>query len=512
MAIMLSRILGLVREQVFAGLFGAGLVYDAFVVAFRIPNLLRDLFAEGALSAAFVTVFSAYDKQRSKEETWRLAANVLNFFLVLLSGVTLLTMVFAEEIVGVLAPDFSLVAGKTALTTRLTMIMAPFLICISLAAVVMGILNTKGRFFVPAMASSFFNLGSIIGGTALAYILPRFGQPAILGMAIGTLIGGLLQLGIQLPALSTTGFRYRWVFDLKDPGLRRILVLMIPAMIGMSATQITLFINTNFATSCGQGAVSWLYYAFRLVQLPIGIFGVALSIAILPILARQAADKDLPAIKDTMVSSLTMVFALTIPATAGLIILSQPIIRLIYQHGAFTAADTLATAETLACYALGLLAYSANKVLVPAFYALDKTKIPVIASFIAIVVNIVIVTLTIDAYQHRAIALATSCTMLLNFLFLMTVLYIYLRGYSLRYLILGAIKIGLATVVLSTCLSLLRWQYSTWWNGNLLEQATILGAAILVATLLYVLTLYLLGLGELTILVTKIHSRFKKRC
>lgn len=510
-AIMLSRILGLVREQVFAGLFGAGLVYDAFVVAFRIPNLLRDLFAEGALSAAFVTVFSAYDKQRSKEETWRLAANVLNFFLVLLSGVTLLTMFFAEEIVGVLAPDFSLVAGKTELTTLLTMVMAPFLVCISLAAVVMGILNTKGRFFVPAMASSFFNLGSILAGTALAYILPRFGQPAILGMAIGTLIGGLLQLAVQLPALSGTGFRYRWVFDFKDPGLRRILVLMIPAMIGMSATQITLFINTNFAASCGQGAVSWLYYAFRLVQLPIGIFGVALSIAILPILARQAADKNIPAIKDTMVSSLTMVFALTIPATAGLIILSEPIIRLIYQHGAFTAADTLATSQTLACYALGLLAYSANKVLVPAFYALDKTKIPVIASFLAIAVNVLIVTMTIDTYQHRAIALATSFTMLLNFVFLMTVLYISLRGFSLRYLTLGAMKIGLATLVLSTCLYLLRYQYSSWWNGNLLEQAIILGAAILIAVLLYILTLYILGLGELTMLVTKIRSRLKKR-
>lgn len=508
---MLSRILGLVREQVFAGLFGAGLVYDAFVVAFRIPNLLRDLFAEGALSAAFVTVFSAYDKQRSKEETWRLAANVLNFFLVLLSVLTLLTMFFAQEIVAVLAPDFSLVAGKTELTALLTIVMAPFLICISLAAVVMGILNTKGRFFVPAMASSFFNLGSILTGTALAIILPRFGQPAILGMAIGTLIGGLLQLGVQLPTLFGTGFRYRWVLDLRDPGLRRILVMMMPAMIGMSATQITLFINTNFAASCGQGAVSWLYYAFRLVQLPIGIFGVALSIAILPILARQAADKNIPAIKDTMVTSLTMVFALTIPATAGLIILSEPIIRLIYQHGAFTAADTLATSQTLACYALGLLAYSANKVLVPAFYALDKTKIPVIASFLAIAINVLIVTLTIDAYQHRAIALATSCTMLLNFVFLMTVLYIYLRGYSLRYLAFGAMKIGLATLVLCTCLYLLRYQHSTWWNGNLLEQATILGAAILIAVFLYILTLYLLGLGELTILVKKVRSRFKKR-
>lgn len=508
---MCSRILGLIREQVFAWLFGAGLVYDAFVVAFRIPNLLRDLFAEGALSAAFVTVFSTYDKQRSKEDTWRLASNVLNFFLLLLSLITLLTIIFADQIVGVLAPDFFAVSGKAELTALLTQIMSPFLVCISLAAVVMGILNTKGRFFVPAMASSFFNLGSIIGGTALAVILPHFGQPAILGMALGTLIGGALQLGIQLPELFRTGFSYKLRLDLTDPGLRRVLVLMLPAAIGMSATQITLFINTNFAASCGEGAVSWLYYAFRLVQLPIGIFGVALSIAILPLLARQVADKDLFAMKETMVSSLTMVFALTIPATVGLILLSQPIIRLIYQHGAFTAADTRATAEALACYALGLLAYSANKVLVPAFYALDKTKIPVIASFMAIAVNVLIVILTIDSYQHRAIALATSGTMLLNFLFLMSVLYISLGGYSLRYLALSTAKIIIATLVLALILMALRAYGGSWWHGSIIEQAAILAFAISVAGLFYICTLYLLRLGELTVLADKIRFRLTKR-
>ena len=296
-----------------------------------------------------------------------------------------------DSLVSLLAPDFSLIAGKTALTTKLTQIMLPFLVFISLSAVVMGVLNTKGRFFVPAIASSFFNLGSLIGGTSLAFILPHFGQPAIVGMAIGTLIGGLLQLGIQLPSLFKTGFRYRPVFDLTDPGLHRILKLMIPATIGLSATQINIFINTNFASSCAEGSVSWLYYAFRLVQLPIGVFGVALSIATLPLLARQAAKKDIAEMKKTMVSSLTMVFALTLPATAGLIVLAEPIIRLIFEHGAFTAADTLATAQTLALYSIGLFAYSANKVLVPAFYALDKTRFPVIASFMAIIFNIIII-------------------------------------------------------------------------------------------------------------------------
>jgi len=510
-AVMCSRVLGLMREQVFAGLFGAGFIYDAFVVAFRIPNLLRDLFAEGALSAAFVTVFSAYDKQRTQEETWRLAANVLNFILVFLCLITLLMFFFAGEIVALLAPDFSLIDGKTELTIKLTRIMLPFLVFISLSAVVMGILNTKGRFFIPAIASSFFNLGSLLGGTALAFILPRYGQPAIVGMAIGTLIGGLLQLGVQLPAVYKTGFRYTPSLRVSDPGLRRILALMIPATIGLSATQINIFVNTNFAASCAEGSVSWLYYAFRLVQLPIGVFGVALSIAMLPILAKQAASKDIEAMKDTMVSSLTMVFALTVPATAGLIILSQPIIRLIYQHGAFTAVDTLATANALCLYSIGLFAYSANKVLVPAFYALDKTKYPVIASFLAIIFNIVIIKFTIDTYQHRAIALSTSCTMLINFVFLMIVLYRSMNGYSISYLTKGCVKIGVATLSFSAPLLLSRSLLETWFAGTIAQQAAALFLAILFAASFYLVILDKLGLAELNILTEKVKSRFKRK-
>ena len=286
---MCSRLLGLVREQVFAGMFGAGYAYDAFVVAFRIPNLLRDLFGEGALSAAFVTVFSDYDTNRSREETLRLASNVLCFFGVALSLISLAGIYLAWPIVNLLAPDFSLIPGKTDLTVQLTRIMLPFLVFISLAAVVMGMLNTRGRFFIPSLASSFFNLGSIIGGVSLALILPEYGQPAIVGMAVGTLIGGILQLSMQLPALRRTGFRFTPQLNVKDPGLHRILRLMVPATIGLSAVQINIFINTNFAASCAEGSVSWLNYAFRLVQLPIGIFGVALSIAMMPLLASPAA-------------------------------------------------------------------------------------------------------------------------------------------------------------------------------------------------------------------------------
>lgn len=508
---MCSRLLGLIREQAFAGMFGAGFTIDAFTVAFRIPNLLRDLFGEGALSAAFVTVFSAYETNKSEKETWRLAANVLTFLLILLSLISLLGIFFAEDIVTILAPGYELIPGKTALTVQLTRIMMPFLVIISLSAVVMGVLNTKGRFFVPAFASSYFNLGSLIGGVSLAFVLPHFGQPAIVGMAIGTLIGGMAQLCCQLPTLWKTGFRYRLVFDLRDPGLLQILKLMIPATIGLSATQINIFISTNFAASCAEGSVSWLYYAFRLVQLPIGVLGVALSIAMLPVLAKQAAQKDIQAMKETMVSSLTMVFALNLPATAGLIILSQPIIRLIFEHGAFTPADTVATAKTLSLYAVGLFAYSAIKVLGPAFYALDKPRFPVIASFLAIISNIVIINLTIDRFQHLAIALSNSCSMLISFLFLMVILYKKLEGYSLSYLFRGLAKISLATLILSVMLLLALPVLSGLMNGNTLQQAIALLAVVLAAVALYGAVIHALKLSEAALIVDKIKSRLLRR-
>lgn len=509
-AVMCSRVLGLVREQIFAGMFGAGYAYDAFVVAFRIPNLLRDLFGEGALSAAFVTVFSDYETNRGAEETWRLASTVITFFAILLSLLTLFGIYFAEPIVTLLAPDFSMVGGKTELTTLLTRIMFPFLIFVALSAVVMGILNTKGRFFVPALSSAFFNLGSIIGGVSLAILFPRLGWPAIAGMAWGTLIGGLLQLLIQLPALFKVGCTFTPRLNLKDPGLKRILFLMLPATIGLSATQINIFVNTNFASSCAEGSVSWLNYAFRMVQLPIGVFGVAFSIAAMPVLARCAAKKDMDGLRRTFTSSLLMVFSLTIPATAGLVLLARPIIRLIFEHGAFTALDTTQTAAALTYYAYGLFAYSAVKIMVPVFYALNNTKYPVIGSFLAVAANIILITLTIDQFQHKAIALSTSCVMILNFFFLGSILYKKLNGYSLSTLGSGLSKIFLSTTLMSVGLFWLKDQISPYLHGSIAIQLVLVFFLILVGAVLYGVTLHFLKLPELDLITQKIRQRLKR--
>ncbi len=507
---MCSRVLGLIREQLFAGLFGAGYAYDAFVVAFRIPNLLRDLFGEGALSAAFVTVFSDYDTNRGSQATWALASTVLIFFALLLSVLTLVGIYFAEPIVNLLAPDFASVAGKTLLTVKLTRIMFPFLFFVSLAAVVMGILNTKGRFFIPALASSFFNLGSIVGGVSLALLFPLFAQPAIAGMAWGTLIGGALQLGMQLPTLHKTGFRFSPRLRLKDPGLRRILLLMLPATIGLSATQLNIFINTNFAAGCAEGSVSWLNYAFRLVQLPIGVFGVALSIAVMPVMAKQAAAKRLDQLKQSFISSLILVFSLTIPATLGLILLAEPIIRLIFEHGVFAASDTLMTAQALRYYALGLFAYSAIKIMVPVFYAINTTRYPVIGSFLGVAANLIIINLLIEQFQHRGIALSTSAAMSCNFLFLGWVLIRKLEGLPLVYLARGVGKILLATGVMAGGVWWLRELLQGWLHGSIPLQA--LAVFLLVATggLSYGLCLQLLRLPELTLLTGKLAQRFSK--
>lgn len=444
LAVFLSRLLGLVREQVMAWLFGAGMATDAFVVAFRIPNLLRDLFAEGALSSAFVTVFTDYETRRSKEDVARLVNNVFTCLTIVVSTVVIIGMLFSDGLVHLLAPDFAQIPGKFELTRDLTVIMFPFLLLVSLAALLMGILNTRKHFFIPALSSSCFNLGSIIVGVFFAYLLPIWNIPAIFGMAIGTLAGGLAQLTIQLPLLFKERLRPSLFIDLKDPGLRRIGRLVIPAIIGLSATQMNIFINTNFASRCTEGSVAWLSYAFRLMQFPIGLFGVALSIVTLPAVSRLAAQRDFSALGDTLVSSLMIAFALTIPAAIGLWILAEPVIRLIFEHGRFTAFDSLMTAEALRYYSIGLTAYSAIKILVPVFYALNDTRWPVIGSFTAVGLNIVIISLTINHLAHRAIALSTSITICMNFILLAVILYKKMGSYPAWRLFIGLCKICVA--------------------------------------------------------------------
>jgi putative peptidoglycan lipid II flippase len=388
------------------------------------PNLFRDLFAEGALSAAFVSVFSRYISSGDEKEAWRLASLVLNTLLLILTVLTLLGILFSPFLVNLMAPGFKSIPGKTDLTIKLTRTMFPFLILIALAALSMGILNSKDRFAIPAFASSFFNLGSIIGGLFFAYIIdPSFGPLSIVGMAIGVLIGGTLQVLIQIPSLIKVGFRYRLISNFSDPGLRQILILMGPSVIGAAAVQVNVLVNNFFASYLDNGAVSWLNYAFRFMHFPIGVFGVAIGTATLPSIARSAGENNIDQFRKTLSSSLGLVFLLSIPSACGLAILGKPIISLIYQRGSFLEYDTIMTSTALAYYSIGLFGYAAIKVMAPAFYALKDAKTPMYISLFSILTNLVLSFFLVKILGHRGLALSTAMVALGNFL----LLFIFMR-------------------------------------------------------------------------------------
>jgi putative peptidoglycan lipid II flippase len=422
LAVMGSRLFGLVREQVFATFFGAGLVMDAFTAAFRIPNLLRDLFAEGALSSAFIPTFTEHFENRGKEAAWRLANLILNGLLVVVGTVTLLGIFASPWIVRLIAPGFEEIPGKSELTVLMTRIMFPFLMLVSLAALAMGILNSRNRFGIPASASTFFNIGAIAGGLLFAYLIdPRFGPRAIVGMAVGTLVGGLLQFFVQVPSMVRVGYSYKPTLSYSDPGVRQVLHLMGPAVLATAAVQINVFVNTVFASYLGNGPVSWLNYSFRLMQFPIGVFGVALATVTFPSISRSSVRSDLGEFRETLAGSIGLVFLFCIPSAFGLAFLSRPIIALIYQHGRFDRGDTTETAAALACYSLGLIGYSALKVVVPAFFALNKPKLPMMVSLASIVTNLVFNFLFVRVllWGHYGLALTTSIVATLNLFFLM---------------------------------------------------------------------------------------------
>jgi putative peptidoglycan lipid II flippase len=473
-AVMFSRVLGLIREMVFARYFGAGFLYDAFVVAFRIPNVLRDLFAEGALSVAFVKVFTDYQINKSEKEAWRLASLVLNLLAVVLSIICIVGILFSRQFVDLIADGFS--PEKAALATTLTQIMFPFILLVALAAVAMGVLNTKGIFGIPASASTVFNIASLLFGLGLAYYLSGGGwsastdkdtvpdissQWAIVGMAIGTLIGGAAQFLMQVPSLYKVGFRFMPVLSLADEGVRKVVALMTPAILGTSAVQINVMINTYFVSEIN-GANSWLNYSFRLMQFPIGLFGVAVGTAAIPVLSRLASQNKIKDFRDTISSSMNLVFLMTLPSACGLIVLGEPIIRLIYARGAFKESDVPMTAWALAGYSVGLTGYAAIKILSPAFYALNDAKTPMIIALVSIIVNFIgsyglrellsnygVSPDTPHGYGHVGVALATSLVALVNFTALVLIMRKRIQRLNGREISLSFLKIAGASAVLS---------------------------------------------------------------
>lgn len=448
LATMLSRVLGLVREQLFAALLGATALADAFIAAFRIPNLLRDLFAEGALSQAFVPAFKQAQRAEGAGGAFRLGNTVAGNLIVLVGLLVGLGVFFAPEVLLLMAGDFAAVPGKFTIAVELTRIMMPFLLLVTLAAVAMGMLNAQERYGPPALAPAMFNVVSIVVGLALwaAGIDPYH---VAIGWAVGTLVAGLAQLGIQLPPLWRTGWRPALRLDLalRDPAVRQVALVMAPAVLSVAAVQVNVFVNTSFASG-EQGAVAWLNYAFRFLQLPIGVFGVAIATVSTTRFAEAAADADRGALARHLVEGLRLVAFLCVPATVGLVLLGEPIIRLIYERGLFGSWDTLATTRALDLYAIGLVAYAAVKVLAPAFYAVRLTRIAVMASITAVAANVGFNVLMHPGHGYRILALGTALAALVNCAILYVAFHRRIAPIAHRELVGHLARIGAAAAVM----------------------------------------------------------------
>jgi len=455
---MLSRVLGLGREMMFAALFGGSRWMDCFYLAFRVPNLLRDLFAEGALSQAFVTTFSKKVKSDGPDNAWVLANRMVTLAAVFMSLVTLIGIGVAPWIVELLTA-FSK-SGETArdynpeeisLMVEMVRVMYPFIALVSLSALVMGMLNARDVFGIPALASCFFNIGSMAGGAAIGYWMdPEWGPRSLVGFSWGVVIGGIAQLVCQFPALRSVGYRFVADFHWKDSGVKKILTLMVPAVIAASVTQVNVVVNSMFAYGVGEGAVSWLSYAFRIMQLPIGVFAVAVATVTLPALSRAAIEGVGKDFAPTLAKALKLVMFLVLPSTVGLVVLAGPIISLVYERGNFDAMDRIAVAGALQAYGYGLLFYAGLKVLQPAFYAIDKRWLPMIASLIALFVNIICNYTFVFVFKwgHESLALTTSIVASLNFLFLYAAMIRHAGDIGSKGLVVAFFKIGVATAAM----------------------------------------------------------------
>jgi len=503
----ISRILGLARESVFMYLFGAGFASDAFNVAFRIPNILRDLLAETSLSAAFIPTFSETLAKKGEAEAFRLASNVLNAILLVGGIVSVLGMVFSHSIVSVLALGFEKVPDKLAITSLLTRIIFPFLLFVTLAAWAMGILNTFNKFFVPAVAPAFWNIISILTPVVLFGFLVHRGINPIVGMAIGVTLGGLVQFLIQVPSLFKQGFKYSKYLNFRDEGFKKIFRLYVPTSLGLAASKINFAINTFLISFLPQqGSITWLNCGYRIMHLPLGLFGIAVGSVALPALARRVSEGKIDTVKSTLIESMKLVLLLTIPITVLFAFFATPISRLIFEHGLFTGLDTSFTAQALVLYTLGIPFASCVRVVASLFYSFHDARRPMYAGIVSVGVNLILNLLLMNLLRFRAFPLATSIASLANLLILFYYLKQHLPGLSLSpflkdfgIITLVSLPAGLAGLwfekFLENCLGL-----------GFFPQVFQVIAGLFVAVLVFYSVSQLVGLKEVKILVKKLLS------
>jgi putative peptidoglycan lipid II flippase len=439
-----SRIMGLCRDVAIAFAFGAGLYSDAFFVAFRVPNLIRRLLGEGPMSSAFIPVFSEYREERSEKEAWKLASNLTGLMGGLALCITVAGMFAAPVIVRIIAPDWDLDGVKGGVTVRLTRLMFPYLFLVVLYALAMAVLNSCRRFFVPAAAPALLNLGMIWG----ALVMSPFFDPPVMGLAWGVLLGGALQLGVNVSPLHRVGYRWRPGFDTRDEGVRRVGRLMVPTVVGLAVNDINQVVDTILASLLAEGSVSWLFYGSRLTQFPLGLIGIAMGTAILPTLSAQSARGAQEEFRETISFGLRVVFFLTFPAIVGLTVLRAPITALIFQRGEFTFGDTVATGQAIFFYALGMWAAGGIRILASAFYSLKDTRTPFLTAAAAMAVNILLNLYLMTVMGHAGLALASSLSVIFQFFLLARLLRQRLGPFGLRRILAETGKTVAASVVM----------------------------------------------------------------
>ena len=488
---LISRILGFIRDMVIAWFFGAGLLSDAFFVAFRLPNLFRRLFGEGSLTVAFIPVFSEHITTFGKEAAFQMARSAVRMLSVVLVIITIIGIIAAPGIVTLIAPGFT--GAQFSMTVILTRIMFPYIFFICLVALSMGILNVLGHFAAPALAPVLLNLSII---AAVLFISPRLSDPSI-GLAIGVIIGGILQLLLQMPFLIQKGFYFWQKADFYHPGLKKIGRLMIPSVFGAAVYQINILIGTLLASFLDEGSISYLYYADRLVQFPLGIFAISMSVAILPSLSRQAASRDMRALTDTFSYAMKLIFFITIPAMTGLIVLRHPIVALLFERGAFDSISSGHTADALLYFSVGLWAFSGVRIVVSTFYALQDTKTPVKIAAISVSANIVLCLILMGPLAHAGLALAASLSSMLNFALLILALRKRLDALEWKKIIESVTKSMICSFVMGISLWAFVCFNETVNPASGFNRLWVVSVGIFIGIFIYGLTAYILKCREL---------------
>lgn len=491
-ATFLSRIFGFLRDVIIAKIFGTGMAADAFFVAFRIPNILRRLVGEGVLTVAFIPVFTEYLQKKDREEAFEFANALYTVLLISLFIFTILGIIFSPWIVQIIAGGFREDPQKFALTVILTRIMFPFLLFVGMVAYFMGLLNSMNHFFAPALAPVLLNIGIIFGAVILA---PLFYEPVI-GLSLGVIIGGFAQFIFQIPFLKGKEITLKWRLEPFHPGILKVLTLMLPSVFALAVTQLNIFISTRLATHLPEGSVSYLYYADRFMELPLGIFAISVATAMLPTLSRQASQGEIEELKETLSFSLRLVFFFTIPSMFLLISLRVPILNLLFQRGSFDYTSTMKTADALLFYSLGLWAFSGVRLITPVFYSFKDTITPVIIASIAVIVNLITGIILMFPLKHGGLALATSIAACCNFILLLIVLRRRI-GSILRYDLLKSLgKITIASIFAALGAHFI-CSFGSWREGGFTFQKTfIFGASLSVAIAIFIFLVSIMRLEE----------------